>query len=1508
MPKLPDKNALSRPNIRVGGGVVTAKALGAPYSAADFGGDGGLGALGAGLRGLGAAIDSASEQDDKDAKYEAMTRFDQFNTEMEMEKQRFIREAPANSTADGIAQSWEAHSRPRYAEFYKSLPNNPKLRREFDYRLQNDENNKKLRVFNEGIALEDSNAKIQFAETAERLYGEVTPENIDDVRLRLREYAMTSRLRPGQRGPMYRQQDLRLQQEVLRRAEADFAADPTNLAKKQRVEELTFAATPKGAKESLARRRFQYDPELDDETPQERGVPPSQGGNMPMFPVGGSMKSKTIDDVPSAGKRPFSRDFGPDVRRDASGRAKAHAGLDIPGKIGDPVLAVKPGTIVRMGNDSGGYGPFVDIKYDDGRIVRHGHLGDTDKGGRQTPFAPGLKEGDKVTPGQTVGYLGVGGNAGHDFPHVHVEVFKDEQGYRAKGSQPSARGLDVRLDPREYFRGQQQSVASSGGIRPVATAYSPQRAGSPDSKMEGGYADARGGIVNTLEDWRSGKSDHVTVAGDASERGKRYVIPELTWIDKSGKQHTSKNIPVIVNDTGAAFKGAGQSKFDIPIDRDIPSNELGKQPFSKKQVEFVPDDVSGRGVTAGRPQQFAGVAQKGGTVTDVTPIELDPKTGEPLPQKALPQAASNTLVGRQINSDPATYGGVMVDSKGRLPVWHGEATGTHEYSGKLDRISFQQRQAAANRAESIHAKALGEIEADIKKHDALASKGIAPPFADLNRLKMQVHKADDEFLKERIARLEEKALRVGTARKQVPQVLDRYIEGIESASRDANGILRMDEEQYKVVQDLKAASAQSRQEIKKNYLDWARSQGHTPHEPLSFNDPESIKRRVKQSEAMFEATKGSGAEEPILFYDYELGHVKAMAERGGPDMLKMFGALNKHGGQNAARYFHQIAPNMPEAPWIGGLMNNAEKTGSQAARQAVMDAAQGAAMRQEYINKGKPARITVDDPTGARAGAVASQLGDAFVGQATAKQGLIKTAELIYETRAAGRGIDKYDEALWKESLSAAAGEQTVGDRKYGGIVFQNRGAFGGNVNAAILIPNNYDQEKFLEIRDTLLIKDIQPPTPETIAKDQRKEEVDYRRRQQAIGVEDGVASVPTNRNRRPGDITPPTSQGAMQQGDIERRDEDDYSGPHYQNGKPVSMADFRSARLVNAGDVYGDGTGDTKFFMALGDPTSTDPQYIKDGSGKNYVFDLDKFEGVLRTRRPDLYLDKDKKPPVGMMRLGGPGSFSVGEAASPVSKTLFLNEGDNSDAAEAKEMAKAGKSAGEIYETTGWFKRKNGRWNNEIDDSMAHIPDEHDHELIDFTGTKKLSDFFEHDDLYAARPDAKNIPVHFVKDESRAQYDGWVIADPTNTGKKEKFFFEKLFGLGGRKWEKNQGIYINTAGRGFKEQVFSGKARSHGGMDFNEKVREVVLHELQHDEDYEAGDGMEITRSALTQPYRDRDHEKRAFETQERSYLSTEARRRNPPRDVREEEMGRVGWKTMTDKIDPLPAKGKKR
>lgn len=112
---------------------------------------------------------------------------------------------------------------------------------------------------------------------------------------------------------------------------------------------------------------------------------------------------------PTDSKRVTS-DYG--ERRDPfTGRANMHAGMDIGGKVGDPIYAAADGKVIESGYTSA-RGNYITLSHPSGLKTNYMHLSEIL-----------IKTGDAVKQGDTIGKLG---NTGRSTgPHLHIEVVKN---------------------------------------------------------------------------------------------------------------------------------------------------------------------------------------------------------------------------------------------------------------------------------------------------------------------------------------------------------------------------------------------------------------------------------------------------------------------------------------------------------------------------------------------------------------------------------------------------------------------------------------------------------------------------------------------------------------------------------------------------------------------------------------------------------------------------------------------------------------------------------------------------------------------------------------------------------------------------------------------------------------------------------------------------------------------------------------------------------------------------
>ena len=108
---------------------------------------------------------------------------------------------------------------------------------------------------------------------------------------------------------------------------------------------------------------------------------------------------------------------------------RTHAGQDLMGPKGTPLVAAVAGVVTRVRHDTSGLsGNSLTIKGDDGWTYVYIHLNNdspgTDDGVNrfEQAFAPGIAANVRVAAGQHVGFMGDSGNAEDAGSHLHFEI------------------------------------------------------------------------------------------------------------------------------------------------------------------------------------------------------------------------------------------------------------------------------------------------------------------------------------------------------------------------------------------------------------------------------------------------------------------------------------------------------------------------------------------------------------------------------------------------------------------------------------------------------------------------------------------------------------------------------------------------------------------------------------------------------------------------------------------------------------------------------------------------------------------------------------------------------------------------------------------------------------------------------------------------------------------------------------------------------------------------------
>lgn len=129
--------------------------------------------------------------------------------------------------------------------------------------------------------------------------------------------------------------------------------------------------------------------------------------------------------IPVAG---VTRDELRDTWGAARSEGRTHQGIDIVAPEGAVVVAVADGRIAKFHDSVRGGVGIYQFDHTGQFVFYYGHL---------SARAAGLLEGDQVRQGQTIGYVGMTGNA--PAPHLHFEVQRmgdQQRWYRAEAFNP----------------------------------------------------------------------------------------------------------------------------------------------------------------------------------------------------------------------------------------------------------------------------------------------------------------------------------------------------------------------------------------------------------------------------------------------------------------------------------------------------------------------------------------------------------------------------------------------------------------------------------------------------------------------------------------------------------------------------------------------------------------------------------------------------------------------------------------------------------------------------------------------------------------------------------------------------------------------------------------------------------------------------------------------------------------------------------------------------------------
>ncbi|MDX1530234.1 MAG: M23 family metallopeptidase [Rhodothermales bacterium] len=116
-----------------------------------------------------------------------------------------------------------------------------------------------------------------------------------------------------------------------------------------------------------------------------------------------------------------------DTFTDPRDSTRIHKAIDILAPTGTPVVAATGGRVVRLYNSSRGGLTIYQRDEAGDYVYYYAHL---------DGYAPDLKVGQAVAPGDTLGYVGYTGNADAAVPHLHFAIWKTRPGSKRLSGRP----------------------------------------------------------------------------------------------------------------------------------------------------------------------------------------------------------------------------------------------------------------------------------------------------------------------------------------------------------------------------------------------------------------------------------------------------------------------------------------------------------------------------------------------------------------------------------------------------------------------------------------------------------------------------------------------------------------------------------------------------------------------------------------------------------------------------------------------------------------------------------------------------------------------------------------------------------------------------------------------------------------------------------------------------------------------------------------------------------------
>lgn len=408
------------------------------------------------------------------------------------------------------------------------------------------------------------------------------------------------------------------------------------------------------------------------------------------------------------------------------------------------------------------------------------------------------------------------------------------------------------------------------------------------------------------------------------------------------------------------------------------------------------------------------------------------------------------------------------------PPAEGEAGTGEGYAGRYRNLSLSERKAMWQEAETKQKRMADGLLNEIKEFQGNAALGKLPPENVLKDLEGRVVASGDP----RVRAHYESTFGLAQLTAELAQKPPIVVESIAKRLESQYGETAMPEEQ-KRLEHVKKLADNMRKQTNEDALSYAHTRrvmvpvGEPGSEGAAFTEPVTVEQlgdmrapeTIVQLQRRAHTARRVGeyyGQPPQFFTKIERDHLSDVLRRGGAPMLQVLSNIYSAFGTDTPLAMKEISKNAPEVAILGKLMSEGGDP------RLLEDASKGLKLRQDlgdkFISHVDKKLVEPDVQEATKTLAKTPGMIDP----------VIHATNAIYEYRHRQQGKDKFDQDLYKKTMSEVLGEITAPDGvKYGGVGKQGSGWWDGKWSTGVIVPNGLRQDSFDEMTRLVQEKDL---------------------------------------------------------------------------------------------------------------------------------------------------------------------------------------------------------------------------------------------------------------------------------------------------------------------------------------------------------------------------------------------------------------------------------------------------